>query len=512
MAETASKEKFVKSEEGAIEQALRIVRRRKWIVLQALIGVPLIALALSLTQEKEYTATATLLFRETPASVGTDVGVVDPTREAATNGELVALPVVAEEAAASLNDSIPAGEILESVEVTPSASADTAAVSATTTSAPRSAEIANAYGAAYIDFRREADRGQVQDAIDVAEESLGEMSFPERVGAQGEALQKQLDQLKLDQALQTGGAELVQPATAPSEPSSPDVKKNVVLGILLGALLGFGLAALLERVDRRVRTSEEMEELYELPLVGRIPRSRRLARNRPDELGTQTQEGEAFRILRANLRYFAVDEDLQSILIVSPEEGDGKSTVARSLAMTMAEMGDHIVLVEADLRKGSEYRRITGEPAEGLSDVLTGTPTDRVLIRVGVQLAGESTARELTVLPSGRIPPNPSELLESNRMHEVLSELRQSFEFVILDSPALGAVSDALALVPEASEIVIVGGLGKTTRNAARELSKQFSLLDKQPIGVIVNFAEAERGKYSHYYRPDQVGTDAFQS
>ena len=133
-------------DEGAIEQALRIVRRRKVIVLQALIGVPLIALALSLTQEKEYTATATLLFRDTPVSIGQNVGVVDPTREAATNGELVALPVVADEAAASVNDAIPADEILGSIEVTPSTDADTAAVSATTTSAQRSAEIANAYG------------------------------------------------------------------------------------------------------------------------------------------------------------------------------------------------------------------------------------------------------------------------------------------------------------------------------------------------------------------------------
>lgn len=493
----------MKSEEGAIEQALRIVRRRKVIVLQALIGVPLIALALSLTQEKEYTATATLLFRDTPASIGETTGVVDPTREAATNGELVALPVVADEAAESINEAIPAGEIFESIEVTPSASADTAAVSATTTSPQRSASIANVYAAAYITFRRKADRAQVQDAINLAEESLGEMTAAEREGAQGEALKKQLDQLKLDQALQTGGAELVQRATAPTEPSTPSPARNVFFGIVLGALLGFGLAALLERVDRRVRSSEEMEELYGLPLVGRIPRSKRLGSGSQAEgLGAQTLEGEAFRILRANLRYFAVDKNLHSLLVVSPEEGDGKSTVARGLAMAMAEMGDHVVLVEADLRKKSEFLGVTGQPADGLSNVLTGTPLNRVLIHVRVG-AG---AHGLAVLPSGVVPPNPSELLESERMGEVLAELRGQFEFVILDSPALGAVSDALALVPEASEIVIVGGLGKTTRDAARELNKQFSLLDKQPIGVIVNFAEAERAKYSHYYRPDLVG------
>lgn len=500
-------------EEGALEQAWRIIRRRKIIVLQALIGVPLIALALTLTQDKEYTATATLLFRETPAAVGEGGGVVDPTREAATNGELVALPVVAEEAAKSIGDTIPAAEILASVEVTPSSNADTAAIAATTTSPERSAQIANIYGSAYISFRREADRNQLQEPIELAEQRLEELSFAELQGPQGAALQRELNQLKLNQALQTGGAELVQRATAPSEPSSPDPVKNVMLGIVLGALLGFGLAALLERVDRRVRSSEEMEELYGLPLVGRIPRSSRLAGNgAAQEIGAQTLEGEAFRALRANLRYFSVDKQLKSILIVSPEEGDGKSTVARSLAMTMAEMGDHVVLVEADLRKGSAFKQVTGAPAPGLSNVLTGAPLESVLVHIGVQAPSHSTTRALAVLPSGPIPPNPSELLESQRMREVLATLHASYEIVILDSPALGAVSDALAIVPDASEIVIVGGLGKTTRDAARDLNKQFSLLDKKPIGVIVNFAEAERAKYSHYYRPELAGNGATRS
>jgi len=494
----------VTREEGAIEQALKILRRRKVIVLQALIGVPLIALALTLTQEKEYTATATLLFRESPASIGESNNVVDPTREAATNGELVALPVVAEEASKSIDEAIPAGEILASVEVAPSANADTAAVSATTTEPQRSADIANAYGAAYISFRRKADRAQVQEAIDLAEESLEAMTPTELAGAQGAALKEQLDQLKLDQALQTGGAELVQRASAPGAPSSPSLTRNVGLGIVLGALLGFGLAALLERVDRRVRSSEEMEELYGLPLVGRIPRSKRLSGSGAVGLGPQTIEGESFRGLRANLRYFAVDSDMHSLLVVSPEEGDGKSTVARGLALAMAEMGDHVVLVEADLRKKSDFRQVTGQPAEGLANVLTGTELKRVLVHVQV-----GVGHGLTVLPSGALPPNPSELLESERMRCVLAELGQSFDFVILDSPALGAVSDALALVPQASEIVIVGGLGKTTRDAAAELTKQFSLLEKQPVGVIVNFAEAERAKYSHYYRTDLVGNGA---
>ena len=97
-------------------------------------------------------------------------------------------------------------------------------------------------------------------------------------------------------------------------------------------------------------------------------------------------------------------------------------------------------------------------------------------------------------------------------MREVLGELQDRYRLVILDSPALGAVSDALALVPAASGIVIVGGLGKTTRDAAKELRRQFSLLEKQPIGVIVNFSEPERAKYSHYYRPDLADSSASSS
>lgn len=488
--------------EGVVEQLLRIVRRRKWVVLQAIIVVPVLALGFSLAQEDEYTASATLLFRQTPVGVQDAEDVIDPTREAATNGQLVGLPVVADKAAESL-DGISGVEVLESVEVEPSSEADTAEISAVTTSPELSAEMANAYGNAYISFRRGADRAQVQDAIDVAETSLQRLSPSEQEGKEGAALREQLDRLKLAQALQTGGAELVQPATPPTDRSSPKPLRNVVLGIVLGALLGLGLAALLDRVDRRVRTVDELEELYEAPILARIPRSQRLTKRQAEAIGPQTPEGEAFRVLRTNLRYFNIGGAMSSILVISPEAGDGKSTVARTLATTMAEMGDDVVLVEGDLRKGGDLLDVTGSPATGLSNVLTGTPYEKVLMRVDVPSVGGLQQRTLTVLPSGPVPPNPSELLESEQMRDLLARLQEQFEFVVLDSPALAAVSDALALVSEVSTVVVVGGLGKTTRDAGRDLGKQFTLLGRKPIGVIANFTEPERGKYSHYYHSD---------
>ena len=508
MLQSASKDRFVTKQEGVFEQALRIIKRRKWVILQATIAVPVIAFLLAVTQQKEYTASATLLFRPPPIAAEGG-GVVDPTREAATNGELVSLPVVAEEAAKALGHGVSTGEVLSSIAVSPATEAETAAISATTESPTLSAEIANAYGEAYISFRRKSDRSQVQNAINLAESRLASLSPEEKAGSEGKALEKQLAQLKLTQALETGGADLVQHASPPGSPSSPDPKANVELGIVLGLLLGFGLAVLLERIDRRMRSVEELEELYGLPILARIPRSKLLAGRRDSGPGQSTPEGEAFRVLRTNLRFFDVSRDLRSILIVSPDEGDGKSTVTRNLALTMAAMGDDVVLVEADLRKGGDFRQVTGRPADGLSNVLAGTPLEKVLVKVEVADGGPSRARALAVLPSGPAPPNPPELLESERMRQVLAELQESFRYVIIDSPALGAVGDALALVSEVSGVVVVGGLGKTTRDAARELTKQFSLVEQTPIGVIANFTNPERAKYSYYTRPELAGSDA---
>lgn len=496
----------MKKDEGILDSAWRILRRRKLVVLVALIGVPILAFIFTSAKEDEYKASATLLFREEPTILGESAPVVDPTREAETTAELVALPVIAENAEKE-NPDLPDGVVAGTVSVTPSATADTAEVSSTTNDPELSAEAANAYATAYIRFRRKQDRAQLQEPIELAEQSLEELGLEEETGPQEQALKKQLDQLRLNQSLQTGGAELVQKANPPLETSGPNVGKNVLLGIVLGALLGFGLAALLERIDRRVRSSEEMEELYRLPLIGRIPRSRSLSTVSSQELGSQTQEGEAFRVLRANLRFFARDQARRTILIISAEEGDGKSTIAHGLATTMTEMGDSVVLVEADLRKGSAMKTVESIDPPGLSDVLVGADLDRFLVRIGVTSPGDQEERSLTILPSGPTPPNPSELLEGPRMAEALDDLRERFEFVIIDSPALGAVADALALVPDVSEIVVVGGLGKTTRDSARDLMQQLELLEREPVGVIVNFAEAERAKYSHYYRTDFVGS-----
>lgn len=496
-------------DDDALEQAVRILRRRRLVVLQALILVPLIALALSLAQDEQYTATSTLLFREAPQGLlgeAGDSGFVDPSREAATNDELVGLPVVAERAAERL-DGVTGEQVLASVSVDSGGEADIAEISATTDSPELAARMADSYARAYIEFRREADRAQIQQAIDLVEASIAALSPADAAGEQGQVLQGRLDQLELTQALQTGRAELVQTADPPASPSSPKTRRNVALGVILGGLLGFGLAALLERIDRRVRTVDELEELFDAPILTRVPRSRSLARHAvsPSDMA-QTPEGEAFRVLRTNLRYFDVDRRLGSLLVASPAPGDGKSTIARYLAMTMAEMGDNVVLVEADLHKGPAARNVVERPHEGLSSVLVGMPLENALEEVEIGSAGSGGDRTLSVLPSGPMPPNPTELLESDRMRAVLAELQEMYDIVVVDSPALGIVGDALALVPAVSAVLAVSGLEQTTRDSARDFVKQLRLTGTHPVGVVANFAEVDRGAHSYYYRSRAAG------
>jgi capsular exopolysaccharide synthesis family protein len=483
------------------ETLLRIIRVHKIWVLQGLIIVPLLVMAVTLTQEKQYTATANLLFRDDPTGIleqNTGATLSDPTRVAATNDALIALPTVAGRAAKLAGDGITAADVRGAISIGSGQESDVVEINAQTPDAQRSAKIANAYGEAYIAFRRETDQKQLQDAIELAQRNIETLSPSERESQQGQRQQEQLDTLRQAQALQTGKADLVQRAAPPTEASSPNVKRNLILGVLLGAIVGLGLGALRDRLDQTLHTPEDLENVYRLPVLARVPKMRRIGRKQ----GQEAEEGwelEAFRTLRANLRYFNVSGRLQSILVSSPMPGDGKSTVARFLASTMASMGDRVVLVEADLHKPSSSMLNGKAPQVGLSSVLGGTELDDALVSVPVRVDQQTgDPRELTLLPSGPIPPNAFELLESTRMARVLDQLEREFDVVIVDSPALTHVSDVRALVGEVSGVVIVSALNHTTRSAAQEFRKQIQLLEGNALGVVANLAPSPRGGY--YY------------
>jgi succinoglycan biosynthesis transport protein ExoP len=492
-------------DDGLVEKALRLLRQRWWVVLQALLVIPLAALVLSLLQDERWTATSTLSFE--PARQNS--GSVDLTREAATQSKLVALPSVAAGTASKLGGGWTPRTVAEAIEVSDVGDTNLVKVSATAPTPPGAVALANAYATAFVDQQVQANVRDAQRRLDVIDGYIESLPSAERTGPRGLRLQSRIDTLRINQALQSNdrraSAEVVQAAETPPAPSSPRTLRNVVLGLLLGAAVGLGLAALLERLDRTIKNVDELERLSQLPVLARIPRARGLAKRL-----RRSGAGEVLRALRANLRYFNVDGSLRSLLVVSPEAQDGKSTVVACLATAFAQRGDRVILVETDLHKNGDARGSGISPAEavgagashdhGLSTVLIGGSLDEAIQMVELW-TGDRDVESLAVLPSGPIPPNPSQLLGSRRMRDLVKELAQRYDTVIYDSPAMGAVSDALALVHEVDGVLVVSRINYTSRDRTRELLKQLALLRANVLGAVANYADLPKQRGYDYYR-----------
>ena len=258
-----------------------LLRRAPLIVACTLLAAGA-ALLFSLLQTKQYTADASLLFRDPGFDqllFRAQGNYVDPTREGATNISLVSLEAVAERTAASLGGQLTGDEISRKVSVQSEGQSDVALIRATDAGPRFAASLANAFAENYIAFRRQADRRKVRQARNLVEADFARLSPAEQQSDEGQSLQRQLSQLSTLEALQTGNAELVQRATVPTSPSSPATIRNTVLAWILGLFLGIGLALLLERLDRRLRQPSDFADTYGLPVLAEVPDSKSLAQS-----------------------------------------------------------------------------------------------------------------------------------------------------------------------------------------------------------------------------------------
>jgi len=494
-----------RQERPGFERGLAFVRRNFLVLAICLVTVPAAALVYSLLQTKQYTASASLLFGATSLDQRLQSSSLsdeaDPERAAATNLKLVSLRRVAVLTQEAIGDpELTATEVSDKVEVNPEGESDLVSVDATDESPEFAAELANTFSRQYIDFRRNADRAKVRRAQALIDAQLRELSPAARNSEVGENLDQRRRQLEVLGALQTGNAELVQPAAAPTSPSSPQTERNVALGLLLGLLLGLGLTLLREQLDRRVRNVEDVEALYAVPVLGTIPQSRVIPELSPgEELPPTGMEGEAFRMLRANLRYFNVDRDVTSILVTSAAPQDGKTTVSWNIALAEARAGDRVLLLEADLRRPAIARNLgLPTPEDGLSLVLAGASETADAVQ---------KVHGVDVLPAGPLPPNPAELIESQRMAELLAWAESEYDRVIIDTPPAAVVADALSLFNRVGGVVVVARLQQSEHAAAVNLRDQLLNTGAPVLGIVVNGVPAPAE--SSYYRTHQ-GSDSF--
>ncbi|MCW2919509.1 MAG: Non-specific protein-tyrosine kinase [Actinomycetia bacterium] len=333
-------------------------------------------------------------------------------------------------------------------------------------------------------------------------------SSPARAKEIADALGAQFIRLVHDlESPSTGGPALVKVAVVdsarkPTTPVSPDVPFNLTLGLLVGLALGIGCGLLRESLDVSVKTVEQLREITGGPTLGVICQDDSAAKSPLIAQGpAHGPRAEAFRFLRTNLRFVDVDDPVRSVVVTSALPGEGRSLTACNLAIALAQAGKNVILVDGDLRKPQVARHFGLKGTAGLTSLLVGQVA---LEHVLYPLDGMS----LSVLPSGPIPPNPSELLGAHSMHRILEELHGRADLVVIDAPSLLPVADAAILAQICDGAVLVTHYGQTSREQVRRAAEQLRAVDARLLGTVLNMVpvKGESGyRYSHAYDSSTV-------
>ena len=488
------------AEHADLRAYLRVLWRWKLLVLAFVVVIPVAAFVYVSSKPKVYAASA--LLQVQALAVDTSLlGAEVPAPQSQTllsAARLVTTTAVAETAAAKLGEPRSSGRgLLKNVTATADVAADFIAVSARAPTGSRAADVANAFAGAVVTNRANDAIGRLNATIGRVDEQLNKITGETSTARDArKQLSEQLQRLRTLRAAQGNNARVVEPAIASTSPVEPRVTRTVILAAIVALLLAFGAVVLAQGSDRKIRDPAELEELTGRPLLSAVPRSAF-----GDELSDGAAE-EAFQTLRASLTYFNVDREIKSVLITSPAQGDGKTTVATNLARAMARAGKDVILVDADLRRPQVAWRFHVPGAAGLGGVLVGeTP----LARAFVEPEAETLAGRLRILPAGPLPPNPSELLASKRMRILLEKLMEGCDLVIVDSTPLLTVSDSLPLIEVVSGTVMVARINETSKDAVRRLQSVIANAGGALLGSVATGAAATAlyGGYGYGYRQD---------
>ncbi|NUO80741.1 polysaccharide biosynthesis tyrosine autokinase [candidate division KSB1 bacterium] len=343
-------------------------------------------------------------------------------------------------------------------------------------------------------------------------------------------MEEKYQESRITEVGQLGQVRIIDPAKAPSIPIRPKKKLNLIIGALIGLGLGFGLTFLFEFMDNTVRSIEDVEKIG-VTVLGSIPvikedeamkrlkmlpghmngkngavdpnEAKVMAARLITHFAPKSPISEAYRTFRTNLQYTKLDKDLKALLVTSPGPGEGKSTSVSNLAITMAQMGSRVLLIDSDLRRPVLHSIFKVDRRIGLSNVLVG----RATIEEAVQT---TEIDNLFVMPCGTLPPNPSELLASSAMTRTLEQLKAMYDIVLFDSPPIIAVTDAAVLGSRLDGVILVVKSGQTDREAAFRAFTLLKNVNTRILGALLNGVQIESlyGSYYYYYHYYYYGKD----
>lgn len=504
---------------------------RKWawlVILGALVGGGTVYL-INQNTPPTYRASARLLIDEAPESGGNEYAqALFEERLASTYVELIGLRPVLEETVNRLELPVSADQLRGRLSVTAPSQAQIIVINVEDSDPERAALIANTVGDVFMDLNQqresarfaesisnyESQMTQLQEEISRVETqifTIGEPDTPQEEaqlsGLETSRREAQLryteafnsrENLRVEEARVSNNLIPVEPARAPTSPIRPRTATNTILGAAVGGMLALAVAFFFEFMDDSIRSPDQIRQVTDMSTLGAVthikgsnPSGRLVTFNLP-----RSPTSEAFRVIRTNLSFAAIDEGLQTLVVTSSSPGEGKSTISANLGVVMAQTGKQVIIVDSDMRRPTQHQLFSLPNNRGLTTALLES---NIPITDHLQ---KTKVPGLRVLTSGPIPPNPSELLNSQRMGTIIDVLKEEADMVLFDTPPTLTVADAIILAPQVSGCALIVEAGKTRQHALMQAAERLQASGAHIVGVVINQLKVGRsGYYYDYYR-----------
>jgi capsular exopolysaccharide synthesis family protein len=489
---------------------LQVLRRRKWWVgLIAVLGLAA-SLAFALTAHKQYSATAQLLVQPSYNPSG---GTLQDQPVTQTDVETELQLVTSAPVQQAVHQRLGSTPTVSASEV---GQTNIIAIAATSRVPSEAALIANLYATDFVQYSQAvasrslaAAETQLRSQISSIEQQLSSLSGATNSAAasallnQEAVLKDQLAQMQVSGAVDTGDVALVTPAQTPASPSSPKPVQDALLGLAAGLALGLGVAFLRDSLDDRLTSKEAVEYAGGAPVLAMTPVVTSWRRQKRPLIVTvidpTSPAAESYRSLRTSLQFARQGQPLRSVVLTSPGVSEGKTSTLANLAAVFAQAGERVVVVSGDLRRPRIGDFFGLDEHEGLTSVLLG---QRTLEEALLPVPGFG---RLTLLPSGPVPPNPAELLNSAQAQEVFARLRHHFDLVLIDSPPVLPVTDPAVLARHADATLLLAAAGQTRRADLRRAAEKLEQVNAKVLGIVLNKVSRQTERsygYTYSYKP----------
>jgi capsular exopolysaccharide synthesis family protein len=313
-------------------------------------------------------------------------------------------------------------------------------------------------------------------------------------------LRQKHKETEISRVSQAGNVERVEAAVPQPTPIWPKPRQNLLFALVFGLMLGVAAAFLIEFLDDSLQTPEDVERYLHLPTLGSIPLIKEPNNRLLTQVGPRSGLAEGYRMIRSSVAFSSVDAPLRTIMVTSAGPGEGKSMMAANLAIVHAQKGMRVILVDCDLRRPCQQKLFRLNGGLGFTNLVVGSATIAgVLQDVGIE--------NLRVIPSGPLPPNPAEMLDSARARQVMEELQEYADLVVFDTPPCVALSDPVVLASQVDGVLMVVESGETNRNAAAQAVYHLAVGKANLLGAILNKVDLRREGYHAYYYYHQNDT-----